>query len=1576
MFNRFLKFNMGRTNIKVISLMLAFILVFTNFSILGSFIYESLAVDKEDAKTNIENVKFEAYFNSNEKEVTADFNSKELNLKVLVEVQNEGKVENAKIDFEDSNFETDEGNTTYYIGTIESGTIREVEIPIVALKSDNYKLGLLNMSSTIKLTGEYIDTYGNSKEIDAAREVKVTWTANELTEEQVNLSQEIKTNKVYTINEEEKRVIQLEIATNINDNLAPINQEKMELSVPQMGVEPEEIKVVAKSTQTDNRIDYKVEDGKIIIDIQNNPNEDGYISWKKDSKDELIVTYIYDKDVELTPFVSDVKMQLDIYGKDETINKENALEVVFENNDFGSVIEAKEDTPASIYKGYMYAGENTNYETKQNIFISYANAIGELEITDTAGTIGNGSVKNYFTGLKINKQDALDLLGQEGTISIFDEGNLQKPIKEVNLNDEIVEDYIEVELNGLSRIVIKTSNPINEGNLEIISNKEIIVVDEYNGEDSLMSTLFTLKHDNEETYKIEISKEIELKEPETKAEVELDKDAISSQLENSLRITTLLKAFDASEKLYSNPTLTIELPKEIKEVQIENIKLIDDELQIESSDITEGIEGNKVIVIKTLGTQTKHNKNSALRGANIVIDLKVSTDKFMADRSTNAIVTINNEDETLSNTFDMTIVSRKGFVTKNAITIGDNKEEQINNDDIIAYSDPESKEAAISTSIINNHDGSLKNVTLIGKTKTNLTSAVNVPSGAKVSYLDENNNYVETVEDYTKVSEFKIEINGEMNQADQIDLSYNIALPEESSLEDDLSSITINYNFNDQDLAKQISYKVSKKAQIKQEIEVVKAVNTYSAELSITQKTTVKELYQGQIVTYIVSVTNTGSTTINNAKLQYVVPDGATFTKLEYAQGEDVRFNDDSQKKTEEWNIEAINPGETASREVTIRINSNATKIVNVAKLLNSNNEEVVELKSRELEVKEGTLEVVLSRRDNMEVVLDESSSIRYIVLVKNNSQTTMNNIKVKGIIPEHTEYEKNSEYNNEWAYNSNDNCLYYDIAQLKPGETKAVSYEVKIKNYPQEVLEAKIDNTVYAITSDNEIFESNVFTSKLEMERFSIKLESAQEDTIKVGDDIQYVITVKNIGNVEKVVNVLDEIPNQITIKDIKLFVDGELINDAILLGNKINCTEVLEPMQEIRIEVVGVVFDINGQDSISITNSARIAIANNEYLESNKITTTIIKGEDRFQDNPENPEKPDEPRQTPEDPENGYSISGLAWVDKNSDGIRNNDESILKDISVMLLDSKGNIAKDANGKNVETKTTINGTYKFSGLKDGEYVVAFIYDTGKYTITKYQSLDAKEDTNSDAIESTVSIDGQDEKIAVTNVLKVNGKSLANIDIGLIETGKFDLRLDKYITSVVVTNNSETTTYDYREGTNFTKVEIPAKKFAGSTVLIEYNLAVTNEGEVDGYVSDIIDYIPKDLTFSSELNPNWYIGTDNNLHYMKVDLNKIEKGKVQSAKLVLTKILNSNSIGTITNEAEIGESSNLSGIKESDSIVKNKKAGEDDISKADLIISIKTGSPVMYIGIVLGSLAIIGLAIFVINEKILKGGNN
>ena len=76
--------------------------------------------------------------------------------------------------------------------------------------------------------------------------------------------------------------------------------------------------------------------------------------------------------------------------------------------------------------------------------------------------------------------------------------------------------------------------------------------------------------------------------------------------------------------------------------------------------------------------------------------------------------------------------------------------------------------------------------------------------------------------------------------------------------------------------------------------------------------------------------------------------------------------------------------------------------------------------------------------------------------------------------------------------------------------------------------------------------------------------------------------------------------------------------------------------------------------------------------------------------------------------------------------------------------------------------------------------------------------------------------------------------------------------------------------------------------------------------------------------------------------------------------------------GRIINTAEIGTADNEYALQDIDSTPGNKKDGEDDISTAELIISIGTGSTVLYISLIFAVIVIIGVGIYFINKKILK----
>ena len=159
--------------------------------------------------------------------------------------------------------------------------------------------------------------------------------------------------------------------------------------------------------------------------------------------------------------------------------------------------------------------------------------------------------------------------------------------------------------------------------------------------------------------------------------------------------------------------------------------------------------------------------------------------------------------------------------------------------------------------------------------------------------------------------------------------------------------------------------------------------------------------------------------------------------------------------------------------------------------------------------------------------------------------------------------------------------------------------------------------------------------------------------------------------------------------------------------------------------------------------------------------------------------------------------------------------------------------------------------------VKQGKYITIFEYDTEKYVLTKYQAEGVQADRNSDVENVTMNLEGTSKKVASTDTIEIKGNSVTNIDIGLIEAKIFDLSLSKTVKKVTVTNKAGTQTKEYND-TQLAKTEIKAKNLKGTTVVIEYKIKVTNEGELAGYVRRIVDYKPSDLTFNSSLNPDWY----------------------------------------------------------------------------------------------------------------------
>lgn len=376
-------------------------------------------------------------------------------------------------------------------------------------------------------------------------------------------------------------------------------------------------------------------------------------------------------------------------------------------------------------------------------------------------------------------------------------------------------------------------------------------------------------------------------------------------------------------------------------------------------------------------------------------------------------------------------------------------------------------------------------------------------------------------------------------------------------------------------------------------------------------------------------------------------------------------------------------------------------------------------------------------------------------------------------------------------------------------------------------------------------------------------------------------------------------------------------------------------------------------------MTNYATVKINGINDIESNKITNYI-----EYDPNQHIPEGGGDL------PQRKYSISGMAWEDANKNGQREEEENILSGVQVYLLKkSDGSIVKDADTGNEKIVTTDdNGKYEFSNLPKDQYLVIFVYDAARYDITQYQAKDVNESFNSDAIATRIKLNNEEKIAGITDTISVSNRHVRNIDIGLFVSEKFDLSLEKYVSKITLTTPTiGTETYSYND--HLAKVEVLSQNLGKSSAVIEYKFVIKNEGAIPGYVKKIVDYLPENASFNTEINKDWYLSDNGNIYNASLANIKINPGETKEITLSLVKQIDK--VDNIYNTAEIYESYNEQGLKDMDSTEGNQNENEDDTSKAEVLISLVTGKIVTYTLLGLVIISILGLGIYAIKKRVL-----
>jgi len=1541
----------------------------------------------------------------------ADITS-ELNLHLIIAVK-EGNLKNVNLDLSNCNFKLKDESG---IDQINAGETKELDFKVVARNDDQFKLDLLNMESKIKLTGTYSND-NKTEEVNKEKTVSVKWNAQELynmddeTRKATKvLENEIITNKTYTIDGEEKRVVQVKIKSGIKDNIYPIEKTQITANPLESGkmeegkfvaeneLKAEKVEVVAYSTKATNGKDgsanfgkteenklgswkYDSESGKITITVNNSKDENNCVAWAKNAVDEFVITYIYNEESvkNVNAFRTVVESNLKLYT-DEGEHKKTVRYWVT-NTEKAMPIELNIQAPESLSKRNIQKGESFAEAWTLNISntqiggdILAVSKIDKLNIADSEDI----KPVTHYNATYINKEDFINILGENGEIVILNMATgeeLGKITKESTIenNDKILGiSYSE----NASQIGVQISKPVKAGKLSIASRKTLNIssVEEYVSKidkiDSLtINAIAGIQKAGEEDfiYSTEtISKQISLVSPKSNAELGInlgkDKETLPVGEENKVDFTVTLHTSKETDKLFNNPTVQIELPEQVKEASIvENTEGISNANGLELNGIT---INNNIIEVKLTGNQGEYVDYNG-QDTTITFSANLKTPELQPTTTGDIKLTVVNGEEKIEDSKQVTFSAEKGIILANSISNYNGEEPEIlaikENSKTGLLSEEKSAIAQVKGTIINNTEKDVENVVVVGNfagegsTITPILKEQIAVENATVEYSADG----QTWEAYNaeKASTYK---NYKITFAKLADKSittftYKIEIPENLGANKSMNST----------YAIKIEDKAQKAATITLE-------TPQKIEIEVSAKAISDTIYEEQEVTFTVDVTNKSNVTAKNVSLEASLPE-----ELELV------------SKPENFDIEA---GKTVTKTITSKVKAlpEETKqkdITTTIKAIPNGKEDQAKTVEVKNVVKQALIKATIedAYSDGAEFIY-EGGQLGYKTTITNVSDETLTNVVVTSKLPEGTKlntkeigvykYEatedpdmmKVEKIDIDIKESGENGSIIYIIPKLEKGQTINIEIKMKADKLDKNVYEKEISyNEVisinemedYTLRKDDIIIKPN-YEISFSSENLT---DSSRNTYVNPGDEISYTLNIKNKTRFTQDI--------EINISEITGLKQLTKVEEAISIGNSYAIKKEIKPEETYRLDIKGIANDAKEEDSIinfkaiisQIIQDREGISETREIVLKEETTEYRIKGTKI--DEPDKPIDPDDPDIPVE---KTYSISGTAWLDENEDGIKEEKEKLLKGILVKIKQiNKENVAEYLKGedeKEIIAITDNEGKYEFKDLKPGKYIVEFEYNTKTYMLTPV--------TNKDSVPiAPTTSEGTTVK---TDTLNITNENIENINIGLVLNSKFDLELNKYITKVTVQNNSGTTEYNYNNE-QLAKVEIKAKQMASSTVLVEYQIEVKNNGAVPGTATVIADYLPKGLKFNSEMNTNWYQGTDGNLYTEELKDIMLEPGESKQVKLVLTKAMTSNSTGTFTNAAEIYEDKNDFGLVDTNSTPANQEQKENDYSTAELLISTATGSPMMYIGIIIISMLILGGGIYLINKKVILEKN-
>ncbi len=1598
----------------MVSVIVCVIFMMNMLPTVGKIVY---AVNEDSVEVNVFFVK------ENQEPSTvcvADINEENLKINFEIKLKNKGYLKDGVLKIDP--------NSNFKIGDVDGREIKNNEIklkqitdeetetillPIKFEKNDEFSADYAKRSNQITFSGIFVDNDAIEHEVERTVNLELTWTE----EIQSNISIETIKNLDYRIDENtDGKIVQEKIKITGNENKIPVKNSNLVIDIPQIaGMEVKEVKVEAgKLGYTQGREDYevefgeenyRVEDNKLTINVENNAI-DGILKESK-GEDEYTVTYQYvGKKVNDERIHGNIELTVSTYGEKE---EKQTVDVEYDfKESIGNLVQHTiENKETEISKGYLMANNDAdNYEIeyarRDVINISRAEEVESIEIVDGEEyfvergdahkyeTENKEGIRTKYKKTEFSKENLKNILGETGKVEIL---NMKDEVMAtVTLDLEANEEGIyEVEYpEPISKIKIRTSKPVKDGNIAIINTKAIIKL---GYSINLIKDFYKLVSEVEgiATYagnvkdKLETQKnEVIIAQTSSNATIEGKNIELSTTVRNeSVNFKIKLNNNDISSDIYQNPVFEVRFPKEIKEVNVRNIDLFyaNGELEIANVETLKDKE-QQVLRITLKGMQRNYNLNKETNGTIISFDTDIEVDELTGNKADNVEMYYYNEASVkyenevdwnmilgLKNvsyfhngesTIGVNFVAPTGLVSAQQTETKDNEKEekvvsvQQGEQKELIEEDAEAKLATMGITLMNNTGKTLNGVQILGRipfkgnkdivTGEDLGTTVDTILDDEIKSKDENLKYKVY---YSENGEATTELDKEENKWKEsttykvgLAKSYLIVLDEGTVVEpNDKLEFTYDYVIpaglkkGDAFYGTYVTYyREETGEQYTSPADKIGYETEKQAEIEAEIKLKSDGLKELSDAEYEIVLKNKTDVDAKDVKVEFEVP--AEFL-LEGVNGENAS-------------------GSLKSKMVTINITDlepNSEKKINA----------IFNLKQFEKEENNVKINAKVSGEN-----------------LKNNLNIDTESTKV-----EKTNLKITDEYYDSLIIAGRDYENTYSMRNVSKEEYKNVkitkklgkafkflSSEIKSEVYPKDELDAIIGDNKGKLTDEQENKITDILVNN--KRKLNVK-ESYDENNNTVTWEIEsfkpndYLEIRYNIF-----INILDD-AEKINTETVNTIVD---LGNGLLEVNKMDKIEYNQSKVDVSLknakdvgfgkkgEDIQYIWEIKNNNNYDVTDFVITpSISNNAEMTTMKIENSVMQENYRFDTSkklfailPANSttvftinatihetseayiENEIEAEYDSvyklkkntyteiENTDKKYQITGNAYIDQNGNQRLDEDEVILSGVVAKLFNSETN-------KMVGTVITdISGKYAFKDLEQGMYYVKFDYDDSQYVISSEKSDKTLKNKS-----KIMNIDNN----YVTDNIVLSQSSVSNIDIPLSRENIFDLKVDSTLEKMTVQNSYEKTEF-IPENKKLGKVDIDPKLLSESKVFLEYKFVITNQGTIEGKVNKLVDYMAKGMEFDSSLNPEWYMESDGNLYTTSLRNDVIKPGETREMTLILIKNMTEDNAGLTHNCVEIVDSTNSRGIADIDSNP-NNKLSEDDLSTTDCIIGITTG---------------------------------